>query len=618
MAGIKIINILKDDSFQDILEIFRNADAKEVIFVLPKNGKVFRTEDHFAAFASEGAGAGKTISILCNTPQVASWARKYKFNIMSSGKPVRPAKQTKAAKPAAVLASQPPPADQDIREESEDAFQDDVVTTSDETMGQQGQDEVADEADPLHGMHIEDEGGPVDIDQDKDGLTDEPTDEDLTVAELTAAPRRGRTSSAKTDLDYIDAMWRQKAGKQSAPIRRQAASAVVGLRRFLPRRISMAVAVSILVASMFVLGTIVYATTGSATVAITPNSQHVDTQLSIQTSDAFSSVDANFNKIPGQLFQITKTATQEASATGQRDVASKARGQITVSNAFSSSPQILIATTRFESSGGLIFRTLQTVTIPGSTVKNGQTVPGTVTVQVIADKPGEQYNIQADKFTIPAFKERGDTDRYTKIYGQSSEAFSGGANGPSSVVTQADYDTARDAAIAAVIRQIKDAFSQQASGMMILDTVTPSVTKIESTAQPDDAAATFTVTVTATLKTIAFRQSDLFALISQAILKRDRLVVLPEKLDLKYSDEAFKPDIGVLAFTVGLTGTGYAPLDERGIINDIKGMDGTRIHDYFAQKDGVQAATVSLSPFWVRAVPTDSNRIHLQIRYDGQ
>src|SRR6266576_3047444 len=100
MAGIKIVNILKDDTFQDILELFRHTTATEVIFVLPKNGKVFRTEDHFAAFASEASGAGKTISILANNDRVTGWAHKYQFNVMSSGKPT--AKATLASKPLPV------------------------------------------------------------------------------------------------------------------------------------------------------------------------------------------------------------------------------------------------------------------------------------------------------------------------------------------------------------------------------------------------------------------------------------------------------------------------------------------------------------------------------------
>lgn len=635
MSGIKIINILKDDTFPEILELFRAAPAGEVIFVLPKNGRIFRREDHFAAFAAEAAGGQKVVSILTSNPEISAWARKYAFNVMSAGKPAPAPK-----KPAATLAAAPPPADPDIQDFSEDAFQNDVAIPGGERDEVPGADEIENEADPLHGMHIEEEGS-VD-EKDDAGALKEPTDDDLAVAdsdfisasassvhaELAAAVdsvRGGQGKSVKAvggpgrvrsvpvapaheELDYIDAMWRDKMGKGSG---RPPGKLSKG-----GRRISKTVAAGILCASFILLAVIVYLTTGSARVVITPTTTPVKTQLTVQASDVFSSVDENFNKIPGQLFQVTKTATQEATASGKRDLASKARGTLTVSNGYSSTPQALVATTRFASADGLIFRTLQTVTVPGSTVKNGAPVPGTVTVQVIADKPGPSYNIGSGKFTIPAFKERGDLDRYGKFTASSVAAMSGGASGPSSVVTQADYDAAKDAAVKAVQQQIKDAFAQQATGMTILDGLVAAVGDVTSTARPDDAATTFSVTATGTLKTVAFRQSDLFKLVAAALLKKDRLTVLPDKLGLSYGDITFKPDLGVLLFTASITGTGYAPLDRQAITNDIKGKDSGQVQAYFKDRAGVASATVTLSPFWVRSVPANPAKITLDIRYE--
>ncbi len=660
--SVKIINILKDDTFPEILELFRQASPGEVIFVLPKNSKVFRKEDHFAAFASEANGADKTISILSSSPDINSWARRYKFNVISPSKPVSPSKMdTKPVEKSAVLASAPPPADDDIQDISEDAYQSDVPMTSDETMGIAGQDDTEDEVNPLHGMHVEDADGPVDVDADKSGDTDEPTAEELSTesdlvfapaeavhAELTAAldsvgPQASRKTvpvsggvgkPAKLSItrpddspDYIDAVWRDKVSKnaQEQPVAAKKNSK--GLLSFLPRLsrpklpsgkgLPKKITTSIMVASLVLLGSIVYLTTGSAKVSVTPVSRPLSIQpISVQASDVFSSVDANFAKIPGQMTEISKTVTREMTATGQRDVASKARGTLTVSNTFSGAPQTLIATTRFESSGGLIFRTLQTVTVPGSTVKNGTVVPGTVTVQVIADKPGAQYNLPAGTFTIPAFKEKGDTERYAKFTATSDMAFTGGANGPSAVVMQADIDNAQKAATDAVIEQITTAFNEQASGLMLLDGVRPTIGEIVSSARVDDAASTVSVTVSGTLKTVAFRKEDLDTLIREIILKKEHLAVLSDKLELKYSDILFKPDLSVLVFTVSISGTGYAPVDQDAIIHDVLGMKGDEIRNYFRSREGVESAAVTLSPFWVRSVPKNAEKVHLEVNYE--
>lgn len=609
MAGIKIVNILKDDTFQDILELFRRADAAEVIFVLPKNGKVFRTEDHFAAFASEATSGNKVVSMLSASPSIAALARKYGFNVMSAGKSEPKAKKVTPKK--ATLATQPPPMDPDIQDENSDAYDTDVAVPGGEQDDIHTRHELEDEEGTDDGIHAEDEPSTNSV--GGGSLVD--TGE-LVAAPVTSEPR----TAAQTDLDYIEEMWRRKAAQQPLPeslSTPRKARPLPGRSWSWPRSISKPVMLSVLAGSIVVLGATVYMTTGSATAIITPVAQDLTTHVTVQASDTFTAIDSNFNKLPGQLFQVTQSATHEALGTGKRDVASKARGSITISNSLSSSPQTLIATTRLESPTGQIFRTLQTITVPGSTVKNGTPTPGTVTVQVVADKPGAQYNIPAGAFTIPAFKERGETDRYAKITGTSSTAFSGGANGPSAVVTQADYDAAKDAAIKAATEKIQTAFAQQAADFMMLDEITPTITGIESTANPDDAAETFTVTATATLRTVAFRKNNLHELITQAVMKKERLTVLADTLELAYEDIAFKSDVGVLLFTVSIKGTGYAPIDEQAIASDIRGLNSAKIHSYFAaKKEAISAATVSLSPFWVRAVPRDPTKVKLQVNYD--
>ena len=66
MSSTKIINVLKDDSFQEILDLFKAAPAEEVIFVLPKRSKAFQKEDHFTALQSEAKNLSKTVSFLCS------------------------------------------------------------------------------------------------------------------------------------------------------------------------------------------------------------------------------------------------------------------------------------------------------------------------------------------------------------------------------------------------------------------------------------------------------------------------------------------------------------------------------------------------------------------------
>jgi hypothetical protein len=683
--SVKIINVLKDDSFNDILEIFRQSSASEVILVLPRIGKLFRHEDHFAAFASEAQQAAKVVSVLTSNPQTALLARKFGFTVMASGtsktaKPARTSRALKTPAKTAKLVTAPPPGDFGIPDFNDEADLGDVPLTSDQTQGSESED--VDDADPLRNMHIEDEEGNI-VDEDADGQVDEPKDQDLTIGDDAAsfvttgtarptatlagapkvAPRRvpkasdidgvrlgmpSRTlsPSPKTEraaavpiqkndmreqgkandrIDYIDTVWRGMNAKMSGRTPASSQGAPSFLRRTFSDTARMAtsgampkrIALTMVSAAAIVLLGVVYLMTGSARVALVPVGKTVDTQITVQAADIYTSIDDAFAKIPGQLIEVSKTAQDTVNASGQRDVASKARGKITVYNEYSSSPQALITNTRFSSSDGKIFRTLQSITVPGSTVKAGVTVPGKITVDVVADAPGSEYNIPAGNFIIMAFKERGDTNKVATFYGKSEAAMTGGASGPSVVVTKGDYDSAKASATEAVREQIAAALQAQGADLQVIDGDTITMGDIVSTANPDDAAASVTVTATGTIRTVAFRKQDLSNLIASTILKKERLVVLPDQLELTFSDIAFKSDLGTLVFTVSVKGKGYAPVDTEAIVRDIAGKNATSIRDYFRDREGVESATVTLSPFWVRSVPTKTSKISIDVIYSG-
>jgi|GEM_PF-2424802 len=655
--SVKIINVLKDDSFNDILELFRQSSATEVILVLPRVGKLFHHEDHFAAFSSEAKQGGKVISVLTSNPQTALLAKKFGFVVMASGaSKTKPAGKAKSpSKKIATLATAPPPGDFSIPDFNDSADLGDVPLTSDQTQGSDPAD--TDDVDPLRNMHIEDEKG---------NIVDENEDSASFVASLTAtakvSPRRMPLASdvdgvrlgmqaknlspasksekpasvpvqkglSSDDValgagsDYIDTVWRGLKNRSSGrPLsvaatpsffkRTWSSTARIASGASMPKR----VALTLVVSAAIVLGSVVYLMTGKAHVALVPVSKAVDIQIIVQASDVFTAVDDAFAKIPGQLLDVSKTAEHMVTATGTRDVASKARGKITVYNEYSSSPQTLVTNTRFGSSTGKVYRTLQSVVIPGSTVSASKTVAGTLTVDVIADAPGTEYNIPAGKFIIVAFQEKGDTNKVQSFYGVSDAAMTGGASGPSVVVTQANYDAAKNAATSAVQTELSAALFALGADLQVLEANKSSITSVTSSANPDDAAQSVTVTVVGGIKTIAFRKKDLQDLIAGAILKKEHLVVNPEQLQLSFSDVAFKADIGTLLFTVSIQGKGYSPINTETIQRDIAGKSAPDIRDYFRNKEGVESATVSLSPFWVRSVPSNIGKIDVQLLFNG-
>lgn len=124
---------------------------------------------------------------------------------------------------------------------------------------------------------------------------------------------------------------------------------------------------------------------------------------------------------------LGKTKTFPLSGDAQKEISEQATGRVIITNT-TSSPQPLVATTRFLSAQGVLFR-----------LKNGVTVPanGNVEAQVFADQKGTSGNIEPTTFTIPGLNEV----KQKLITASSSATFAGGVR-IVSVLTQADVDRA--------------------------------------------------------------------------------------------------------------------------------------------------------------------------------
>ena len=415
-------------------------------------------------------------------------------------------------------------------------------------------------------------------------------------------------------VDDIKNVWRE----QSARVRVPSENIWTGINsrtkksfRNFPRKSL----ISLGVISVVLLGIIIYISMGNAKIDIMPKKQSLDIQLRVSASDKFSFVDAGLNKIPGQLFNVEKNAIQTFPTTGEKEVAQKARGKITVFNEYGTTPQILIATTRFQTPDGLIFRTLKGITVPGTKVENGKIIPGSISVEVIADKPGQSYNIQAGKFSIPAFNERSDAGRYEKIYGKSDETMKGGAIGKAKVVTDVDFNTAKQILSDQVTKDVQDSLKTQTAGLKVINTSAIKLKESESTAKIDEAADSFMMAVSSAIKTVGFKEDDLKGLIKQFVDKTQNLTAIPEKLIINYDNIAFDETSNTLTFTVNIKGNGYAKVNADEIKTDLAGKNEQGIKDYFKTAVGVESAKVVLSPFWVKRIPQDKERTKLQINY---
>lgn len=596
----KIINILQDDDFGGILKIFQETPAKEVIFVLPRRHEAFSSEEHFAVLSEMAKENEKNVLILASNPEINEMALRYNIGVLTSAK-VTSKNSSKKKKivqePVVELKPEVVPAEEPEDDES------DTVSLDPEEPNRMMVDIVQPKTkeDETFEVKIDEkaEDQPFEVEIKKDNR--DILDEIQSVWQSKETDRSFSKSDVRPDDRYVPPAFIKNGFRVDFP----------PFLRFLRKpMVLLGIAVCVL------FGAVIYVSTGSAKIIIKPRSQPLDLSLKVSTSDSFQALDLDGKKIPGQLFSIEKRVEQVFKATGERDVAQKAKGKLVVYNEYGTTPQTLIATTRFESSNGLVFRTLKTVTVPGTRVENGKITPGMVEVEVIADKAGDTYNIGSGRFTIPAFKEKGDMDRYGKFYGVSEEAMKGGIVGKAKVVLERDYLDAKKTIEDRIISEINQDLQSQSAGLKILGASQPSVKEIISTAQIDEAVDEFTVSGIAEIQTVGFKESDLHDLISRYVGNINNLTVLPEKLKIDFSDSQFNTTDKVLQFVVSVKGLAYARIDEEKVISGLIGKNEDSIKEYAKSIEGVVSTRVILSPFWVRKVPDNKDKINLEIQYE--
>ena len=179
-----------------------------------------------------------------------------------------------------------------------------------------------------------------------------------------------------------------------------------------------------------------------ATLALQIKSQEKSVALDLTASTQNSGTITGDKTLPANFEQTTKETTEDFYSTGSKDGGSKATGQAVIYNEFSSENQPLIATTRLETSDGKIFRITKNVIVPGMTNVGNETKPGAIEVDIVADQPGESYNIDPADFKIPGFKDT--PSKYDKFYAKSANPTTGGSTGATKVVTAQDITSAKE------------------------------------------------------------------------------------------------------------------------------------------------------------------------------
>src|SRR4030042_6465904 len=127
---------------------------------------------------------------------------------------------------------------------------------------------------------------------------------------------------------------------------------------------------------LVLLGAFCYITLSKAEIQVWPETELIGLEEEAILDQHATVADSLMKIIPAQILQKEKTVVQSFLASGKVLKEEKAEGTIRIYNAYSTSPQALLATTRFVSADGKLFRTPIKSTIPGGTYEKGKFIPG--------------------------------------------------------------------------------------------------------------------------------------------------------------------------------------------------------------------------------------------------
>ena len=365
---------------------------------------------------------------------------------------------------------------------------------------------------------------------------------------------------------------------------------------------------------LVLIGLISYFTFSKAEVVIKPKTETMQfkTDLSLDKNIAF--IDLGSNKIPAQFFQVEKEGQKEFPATQERDVQEKARGIITVYNQYSSAPQTLVRGTRFVSEKEKLFRTTETIIIPGAQIEEGKIISSSINVPVEAAEAGKDYNIGPSSFTIPGFK---GTPKYTGFTGKSDQPMSGGVIGKVKVVTANDIQAAKDILAVELKKSAKDDLEKRIpSDLNILkDTSIEDVIESSSSVEADQPAEKFTIKIKVVAKVLGFSESDAISLINSNLKEKvsENKTVIPDTVKINYTVIDVNLEKGTAKLSCDVSKNLAWKVDADQIRKELAGKNELEVRQYLASHSEIESAKVIFWPFWVKKIPSKENKIKITI-----
>jgi len=342
-----------------------------------------------------------------------------------------------------------------------------------------------------------------------------------------------------------------------------------------------------------------------------------DYQQSLETQISGNDVLPGEDIYKGTLIELNQNKEEKFPTTGKKNLGGKASGTLTIYNKMDSNTHAFSAGTKL-SSLSKTFILKKSVSVPGATVQFPNIVPGAVSAEIEAENPGEDYNVKAGRFTIIGLS----SAQQEAIYGQSSNDLSGGFTKEVKIVSQTDYDQAKDKVSKELIQELQDKLAQDASGMVILEkAVQTEEQAVETSANVNAEANEFTLKIKERLRVIVYQQSDFEKFVVAQIEKQipyDKMITFGANDKIDPIVDSINYDQKLLKLKINITGKLTSRLDINKIKKDLKSKNNTQAEQYLQNINGVEGFEIKYWPsWWLKRIPSYKKALTIGLEYLG-
>jgi hypothetical protein len=308
----------------------------------------------------------------------------------------------------------------------------------------------------------------------------------------------------------------------------------------------------------------------------------------------------------GKVVSDEKDYTAQIKATGSAGGGGMAKGILKVYNDQKpAAPLSLVKGTHFLSEkGGKSYHSLTVINIPAG--KDGE--PGFVEIEVEADEPGEEYNIDSTKFSVPKLA---GTDYYTTTWAEIATPITGGVKSTKTAVSQNDVATAKDKFKSQQLENIKNQLLPNIPDdyLLIENATVQDVTDFVVKAKAGDEVDSFDVSGTIKTQIIAVKKDDLNKLLNLIAGSGQSFDYTNLKVTAnKISEKSGKFEIN-LTILADYSKLGETDSLESGILGKSKD-EATAI---LKKNESIEKVDININPMWKNTISTNKNNVTIKI-----